>query len=202
MLIYHYSPATGEYLGQSEAKESPLEPGVPLIPQYATDAVPPTVSGHEVAIWDGDSWRVVPDYRNVPVCEVDGAGFFVSVKPLQIGEPLTDRLVLAEKPVDIERPKWSGTTWVDGRTLQEAQAGKVSEIKQEAQRRILAKWPYYYQCNGALGLLDTAMLDQMKADIQAVRTASDSMEAEVLMLTELNAVDAYEVSANAGWPVI
>lgn len=202
IAIYHYSPATGEYLGQSEAKDSPLEPGVPLIPQFATADAPPAVDAHEAAVRDGSAWQVVPDYRNVSVCQVDQDGYFVSFKSMQIGEPLTDGLVLSGEPAGIKKPRWDGSAWVDGRTVQEAQAEKVSVIKQEAQSRILVRWPYYYQCNGALGLLDQATTDQMKADIQAIRTASNSMETEVLALSELNAVDAYNVAANAGWPVI
>ncbi|MFN4124431.1 hypothetical protein [Pannonibacter indicus] len=41
MLIYHFHPATAQYLGFSEADESPLEPGVYLIPAHATDVPPP-----------------------------------------------------------------------------------------------------------------------------------------------------------------
>jgi hypothetical protein len=202
MLIYHYSSDIGEYISQSDAQESPLEPGVPLIPRFATADAPPAVSSHEAATWDGSTWQVVPDYRAVSVCQVDAEGYFVSVKPMQIGEPLSAGLVLADEPAGIKRPRWDGAAWVDGRTLQEVQTEKVAEIKQEANRRILARWPDYYQRNAALGLLDAAMLDQVKSDIQAVRVASDAMEAEVLALTEPGAADAYEVAANAGWPVI
>lgn len=202
MMIYHYSPDTGEYTGSSEAQESPLEPGVPLIPQFATTDAPPAVSSHEAAVWDGSAWQVMPDYRAVVICQLDAEDYFVSVKPMQVGEPLAADLVLAEAPAGIKRPRWDGAAWIDGRTLQEVHDEKITEIKQEANRRILAKWPDYYQRNAALGLLDLGVVDQVKADIQAVRAASDSMEAEVLLLTEPGLADAYEVAANAGWPVV
>ncbi|MCW3478956.1 hypothetical protein OL229_05175 [Neisseriaceae bacterium JH1-16] len=39
--VYHYAPGDGAYLGQSQADESPLEPGVVFVPAYATlDPVP------------------------------------------------------------------------------------------------------------------------------------------------------------------
>lgn len=41
MLIHNYHPDTAQYLGSSLADESPLEPGVYLIPAYATEIEPP-----------------------------------------------------------------------------------------------------------------------------------------------------------------
>lgn len=41
MIVYHFHPVSGEYLGFSEADESPLEPGVYLIPAHATASAPP-----------------------------------------------------------------------------------------------------------------------------------------------------------------
>jgi hypothetical protein len=41
MKIYHYHPETGVLLGEGMADESPLEPGVWLIPAYATALKPP-----------------------------------------------------------------------------------------------------------------------------------------------------------------
>jgi len=39
--VYHYQSDGGAYLGQSQADESPLEPGVCFVPAYATlDPVP------------------------------------------------------------------------------------------------------------------------------------------------------------------
>lgn len=54
---------TGEYLGESEAKESPLEPGVFRIPAYATDVAPPTYTTNEIPVFSSDTWSIVEDWR-------------------------------------------------------------------------------------------------------------------------------------------
>lgn len=57
MQIYHYHPETGRYLGQEVAFESPREPGVFLIPAYATTEAPP--EGVQDAAFDGKAWHTI-----------------------------------------------------------------------------------------------------------------------------------------------
>jgi len=62
MNVYHYSSITGEYIGESVADESPLEPGVFLIPANATTLAPlPTADGKTVN-FSGSAWV----YRDIP----------------------------------------------------------------------------------------------------------------------------------------
>jgi len=63
MIIYNYNPSTGEYIGTGEARESPREPGVFLIPANAVTVVPPTAGINEVAVWNGEEWEVKSDFR-------------------------------------------------------------------------------------------------------------------------------------------
>ena len=56
MQIYHYHPATGEYLGEGSADESPLEPGAYLVPAHATTTAPPTAMSGKVRVWRG-GWQ-------------------------------------------------------------------------------------------------------------------------------------------------
>ena len=62
MKIYNYHRDTGEFINESIANESPLEPGVYLIPANATQIKPPAVSANEAAVFV-DGWQVVPDFR-------------------------------------------------------------------------------------------------------------------------------------------
>lgn len=54
MQIYHYHPDTGEFLGVGLADQSPLEPGVYLIPAHATTTAPPTAMSGKVRVWRGE----------------------------------------------------------------------------------------------------------------------------------------------------
>lgn len=57
--IYHYHHVTGEFTCTSIADESPLEPGIALIPAYATDIpVPETMNGKRVVFSDNE-WHVL-----------------------------------------------------------------------------------------------------------------------------------------------
>jgi hypothetical protein len=59
MKIYHYHPETGEYLGEGLADESPLEPGVYLIPAQATIKEPPrNIKPSQRLAFDGENWVV------------------------------------------------------------------------------------------------------------------------------------------------
>ena len=58
MKVYHYHPNTGVYLGSSDADPSPLEPGVFLIPAFATPKVVPSVPQGSRAVFKNDQWAI------------------------------------------------------------------------------------------------------------------------------------------------
>jgi hypothetical protein len=113
--IYNYSQFTGEYFGSSEADESPLEPGIFLIPAYATELPPPELtSENTMQVFIGE-WTIVPDYRDVSTCEIDADGFFTRVYQCTLGEEPDATLIISEPPdASIYKPKWNGTEWVQG----------------------------------------------------------------------------------------
>lgn len=63
MKIYHYHREHGALLGCSDADPSPLEPGVFLVPAFATDQAPPDYSDQHIPVFVDNEWQVVPDYR-------------------------------------------------------------------------------------------------------------------------------------------
>jgi hypothetical protein len=63
MNAYNYHPMTGEYLGASVLRESPLEPGVYLVPAHATTVEPPQTEAGYTRVWSEGDWSQVEDHR-------------------------------------------------------------------------------------------------------------------------------------------
>lgn len=55
--VYAYHPESGEYLGTVPAQESPREPGVWLIPAWATEKKPPKEKAGYLRVWTGKRWK-------------------------------------------------------------------------------------------------------------------------------------------------
>ena len=66
MDIYNYSGDTNEYKNMGQADESPLEPGVFLVPALATSIKPPEFGFNEIPVFNelNNAWEIKPDYRN------------------------------------------------------------------------------------------------------------------------------------------
>lgn len=62
MKNYHFSPENGEFVGESEADESPLEHGVHLLPAHATQVAPPRHVDGSARHWIAGGW----EYRTLP----------------------------------------------------------------------------------------------------------------------------------------
>lgn len=61
MLAYTYNPITGEFVGTSSVDESPLEPGVMLMPAYSTEIAPPEFNPESQMVYfnfDKNQWFV------------------------------------------------------------------------------------------------------------------------------------------------
>ena len=67
MLIYNYNQ-NQVYVSTGVADESPLEPGIYLIPANATSTPVPTYSDGQQVVWNGSSWdiQIVPTPTEEP----------------------------------------------------------------------------------------------------------------------------------------
>lgn len=63
MKIYNYSKTDGTFLNSGDARESPREAGVFLIPAQATDKEPPITGENEVSVFVNHEWTLVHDFR-------------------------------------------------------------------------------------------------------------------------------------------
>ena len=61
--VYNYDPDTREYLGPETAHESPMEPGVYLLPAHSTETAPPEADDGHVPVFADGAWTLVEDHR-------------------------------------------------------------------------------------------------------------------------------------------
>ncbi|MCG8990893.1 DUF4376 domain-containing protein [Laribacter hongkongensis] len=97
MDLYNYT-AQGLHVGTSTADESPLEPGVFLIPAHATPIAPPPAGQNEAAIFDGSSWRLVADYTGTSYWLPDGSHHVIS----EIGDVPPDHCLTESPPISLD----------------------------------------------------------------------------------------------------
>lgn len=119
MIIYSYNKETFEFTGTFNASESPLEPGVFLIPAYSTDVEPNEVPGTEEALvfdTEQNTWSKVPDYRGITFSVVDAeSSIFQKLATLGLGEELPANFINTTPPIDTYLTKWDSLTqeWVN-----------------------------------------------------------------------------------------
>ena len=81
MIAYQFNPA-GFYEGQTEADESPLEPGVFLLPARTTLVAPPTEAPEgQWPRWNGSTWALVNKPQPLLVDPVAKLQAFLAANP-------------------------------------------------------------------------------------------------------------------------
>lgn len=82
-IVYQYDVA-GMFIGQTDADESPLEPGVFLIPARCVEVAPPEFTGDQWPRWNGAKWELIavsPANDNQPASPVDKLREFLNANP-------------------------------------------------------------------------------------------------------------------------
>ncbi|MDR2308856.1 MAG: hypothetical protein LBE53_16890 [Paucimonas sp.] len=130
--VYQTSPV-GLFTGITEADESPLEPGVFLVPGGCVETPPPLIPENKAAHWNGQAWSLVDYYQGLLVYSIS------------TGEPLT---VSGMGPIPagytVKKPGpdqvWKNGEWVDDITavLAKLYPEKVVEINAGCSRYIEA----------------------------------------------------------------
>lgn len=137
--IYSYEKETGVFVSESVADESPLEPGVYLIPAFATDIKPPETNAHESAVFKDGAWSAVPDWRSVALYSTtDGSS--VSAK---LGDTL-DSLGATDLPRPDTQHVWKDGAWTLDATLQAAaEAATRAELCTQIDNAVSAIYTRY-----------------------------------------------------------
>ena len=131
----------------------------------------------------------------------------VPINPLSFTKIIYDPLF--QHPENIYEPDpigrtelWedvNGTaTWEDIKTQTGVIAYLQLIVKAKAKQVIESKWPLWAQNNCALGIYDSTTIDQCKADIAAVITASNAAEDAINNAVSLDAA----LAVVPAWPAI
>ena len=151
MKVYNYHPETKEYIGESDARPNPLEPGNFLIPALATTKVPPGAIPGKARVFDG-VWTQVEDHRGNTIWNKDGS--YQAVKVIALG-------VIPASYTEITCPnnesKWNGVAWVvDQVKVDERLAREAKKVKAEMARNAL-KATQMSSINNVPGLRDAVI---------------------------------------------
>ena len=124
MEIYNYDRVTGEYVGSTEARPNPCEPGNFLIPASATEIAPPGVQEGFARCFRDGSWRQVEDNREKTIyMQIDGSPAVMgTLGPIPFGFTLL---------VPPEYPKWENSAWTVDEVAKAA--AESAQLKVEAQ---------------------------------------------------------------------
>lgn len=188
MEIYNYHPLTGEYLGRGLADDSPLDPGNPIVPGYATPNAPPTPVGRGIAVfrtstgsvpqnWPDGAWTSMPDYRAVPLYRTaDGSRFEPGAEYSGIGDLpafLTDEA--RPGPAHVWRDEaWQLDAVVEAQQLASMARAQRDDLLVEADRLIAPLMDGFVL--GELLAADEARLKVLSQYRKALRTVPDQAE--------------------------
>lgn len=222
MKTVYQTDADGVYLSQTEAMESPREPGVYLIPAGCVEIEPPAADDGKVAVWTGDAWTLVVDHRG-EVWYLDGEAITIDIvgDPAELGYSATalepsledlraakvaaitaaaDALLSAGAPVDsglhvaLDDGSRADLTAMAA-TATAASAGAVVWLDSYARGWIAIENVRIPLATPAAGLaLAAAVGDYYAAIVQRRRDLKDA----ALSVEDAAALDAIDITA--GWP--
>lgn len=188
-IIYNFNPETKELLGQTQARKSPLEEDVYLIPAHATDIEPPEVPEGKKAVWNDGVW----DLENISEPEP---------------EPVLED-VIADKIQELKTvyySKVSGGFTFEGNLYQIRDIDRINMVSVMADFNGGATNAH----GGFWRTMDNQMIAMTDAKVQEFILAAKAYVASLFQsnwthadainaLTDISAVEAYDVTT--GWAV-
>lgn len=130
--VYQTS-SLGLYTGTTEADESPLEPGVFLIPGGCVETAPPAIPENKAAYWNGQAWSLVDYHNGLVVYSITTAA------PLTLNGmgPIPSGYTLKQPGPD---QVWKNGEWVDdtNAVLAKVHQEKLAEINASCAQYIQA----------------------------------------------------------------
>lgn len=178
---FNIDPATGEYLGASQADPSPLEPGVWLLPAHCATDAPPVAGQGQAVLRENGAWTIVADYRGATVYHT------------ATGEPRT-WLLLGALPADytLTAPESAYDKWEDGQWHLDKAAQLAAQKASATRKRALL---LQYASNQVNALQDAVDLE-IASDAEA-----QALKAWKTYRVLLNRVDTVgSVPADDAWP--
>ncbi|WP_310614015.1 hypothetical protein [Limnohabitans sp.] len=176
MNIYSFDRETGLFTGISLADESPLEPGVHLIPAFATPIAPPDCAARERPVFRDGKWSVVADWRGVDVFDMR-TGDTKSIEEIGVS-PADIGATSIAPPASMDRktrvfadtewkyvPDWRGIplfSITDGSAVSITDVGKAPEDIGATDKERPS--PFYKWVDGSWALDAVAHLAAIKAD--------------------------------------
>ncbi|MDP9783464.1 DUF4376 domain-containing protein [Pseudomonas fluorescens] len=104
--IVYQTDHLGLFVAEVMADESPLEPGVYMIPGGCVEIPPPAVPEHKAAWWNGQAWQLVDHFGGVVVYSIESG----EPRTLEGFEPVPAGFTM-KKPGPNQI--WKDSEWVD-----------------------------------------------------------------------------------------
>lgn len=165
MKIYNYSPVTFEFLKETDARESPLEPGQYLIPANATIVIPPDVGAHQKAVFapQAGTWSLHTDYRGVYYNKETKEVSSITAFDVTPADSVTATSPPASTTTDYEHYRFVDGQWTlntDAKT-----AGQWAALRAERTRRIDSTvWLFERHQTQKAASISTSITDQKCAE--------------------------------------
>lgn len=178
---FNIDPATGEYLGASQADPSPLEPGVWLLPAHCVTDAPPVAGQDQAVIREDGAWSIVADHRGATVYHT------------ATGEPRT-WLLLGALPADytLTAPESVYDKWQDGQWHLDEATQLAAQKATSTRRRALLLQYASSQVNALQDAVDLEIVTESEAR---------ALKAWKTYRVLLNRVDTTgSVPAESDWP--